>query len=286
MLRLKSLLAGVLKGRVWSKALAGLACILGVGSAATAEDFYRPTLNLQFTVPGLYNNNFGLSRADKVDGLQTTPAAKLTLSGKISENLTYTAFSSVEIDRYDKGNISPGFASDVPKGSFGLTYALGNWRLGASYTAIWVFAPTFATFDARYDDYGLSVARPGISLNSLGSLDLVVGYRERQATDRVSSNHSPFFRANWEKSLEAVAKGWTAKAELGVRYLEYDQGRAVTARDWRVWESVSLVRTFVKGVELEFAVGHEQRESNIFERHFDAWTAGATLSLSFDIFSR
>jgi hypothetical protein len=231
--------------RVCLHVLTGSIGIFGVSCSANAGDVsYRPTLTLEMSLPAIYNNNFGLSRTDRVDGFNATPSAQLTLKGNFSKNLSYTAFSSVEVDRYDKDNTS--YASDVPKASFGLTYDLHGWKFGASYTANWIFVPNFGTFDARYDDYVVMVTAPTIALGSLGTLTPVLAYRERQSTDRVSSNHSPLFRLSWSKDLEGWAKGWKASAELGVRYLEYDQGRAVTARDWRVSESFALARDLAK----------------------------------------
>ena len=107
---------------------------------------------------------------------------------------------------------------------------MSNWTLSASYTAKWLYAPTFETFNARYDNYVFTATAPDLVLGSAGKIVGLIGYRERHSTDTISSHHSPYFRVTWKKDLEGLAEGWTAKVDFVGRYLEYDQGRPVTAK--------------------------------------------------------
>jgi hypothetical protein len=280
MLRRKSLLAGILKGRVGSKALAGLACIFAAGSAATAEDPYRPSLNLQFTLPGSYNDNFAQTRRDQVEGLNINPGAKLELKGTIATNLTYVVFGSGSLDRYDK----TGFASDDAIYSGSLIYNLNGWKFKSSYGSRWVFAPGFGDLIVRFDDLTLGVESPAISLGVFGALTPIVRYRERSATDVVSSSHSPSLTLHWAKVFDGALKGWSAEADFVVRYLEYDR-RPIVARDWIARQEFVLARELIADrLSLEFNLMHEHRESNILERHYDNWTVGSTLVFTTNIF--
>jgi hypothetical protein len=280
MLRLKSLLAGILNGRVWSNALAGLACIFGVGSAATAEDIYRPKLGLEIVLPGLYNDNFGASRTDKVDGLNATPTGKLALTGNISEALAYTVVAGIIVDRFDK----TGFAGDTARSGVTLTYTKAQWRFDWSYEARWLFTPTFDELQTRLDNFVFLVTVPTFHFGRAGDLTFQAGYRERVATDVVSSHHSPYVTASWSKPLEGIAKDWKLGADLLVRYLEYDRGRPVTAKDWLISKELSLTRALSTNLELKFSATHETRDSNILERNYENWLVGATLTLTAQIF--
>jgi hypothetical protein len=280
MLKLKSLLAGILQGRVWPKALAGLACIVGVGSVATAEDIYRPKLGVEVVLPGMYNDNFGASRTDKVDGLNATPAGKLALTGNISEALAYTVVAGVIVDRYDK----TGFAGDTARSGVTLSYTAAKWRFDLSYEARWLFTPTFEDLQTRLDNFVFLTTIPTFHFGWAGDLTFQAGYRERVATDVVSSHHSPYATASWEKRLEGIAKDWKLGADLLVRYLEFDRGRAVTAKDLLISKEVSLARALSTNLELKFSAAHETRDSNILERNYENWLVGATLTLSAQIF--
>lgn len=81
-----------------------------------------------------------------------------------------------------------------------------------------------------------------------------------------------------------MAKGWTAKTKLSVRYLVYDEGRAITAKDWKFREEFSVYKDLWPNLELKFLAAHENRESNILERQYDVWKVGAVVTLTFDIF--
>lgn len=253
---------------------------LGLAAPAAAEDGpTRPTLQLIVTVPAWYNSNFGLSRTDRVDGLNSAPVAQLSLDGNITESLSYSATADIDPDRYDK----TGFDSDSLGAAFSLTYKVLGWSLTGSYSGAWNYTAYFKNFDARFDDYEFGAAAPAISLGVFGGLLPSFGYRERVSTDRISSHHSPLISLGWKKELDGAAKGWTAEASFSTRYLVYDD-RPITANDWKFRQEISLNKNLLTNLRLKLLVQHENRESNILEREYDAWKMGANLVLTFNIF--
>ena len=265
--------------RVCSKALVGSIGFLLAAPAVAADELERPTLKFIATMPAWYNSNFGLTRTDRVEGLNSAPVGALVLDGKISTNLSYSASAEVDLDRYDK----TGFDSDALGAYFGLTYKLMSWKLSGSYTGTWNYVPYFGNFDSRYDDYEFGAVAPPILLGSFGSLTPSFGYRERLSTDRISSHHSPVATLGWRKELDGPAKGWTAEAAITVRYLVYDD-RPITAKDWKFRQEISLKKDLLTDLELKLLVQHENRESNILDREYDAWKVGAILTLTVNIF--
>ena len=279
MRKLQSSLPRFLTHRVCSKVLAGLIGVVAVGPASAGEDIYRPKLTLQVTLPAVYNNNFGLARRDEVDGVNATPGGKLTLEGKLSTNLTYIFTNSTSLDRYDK----TGFASDEALTNFLLLYKWSGWEFRGSYQSKWVFDPTFAHLQIRLDDFVFGIDTPPIALGRAGSLAPYFRYRERSATDVVSSNHSPLLGLTWSKEFDGSLKGWTAEVDFGVRYLEYDR-RPIVARDWVIGQEFNLYHELATNVKLKLSATHENRQSNILERDYDVWTAGGALILTANIF--
>jgi hypothetical protein len=266
--------------RACSKALVGSIGFLLAAPAVAADELEQPTLKFIATMPAWYNSNFGFTRTDRVEGLNSAPTAAFQLDGKISKNLAYSASAEIDLDRYDK----TGFDSDAAVASFGLTYTLMGWQLGSSYTGSWNYVPYFGHFDSRFDDYEFSADAPVILLGSFGSLAPRFGYRERVSTDKVSSHHSPMGSIEWSRALDGLATGWTAKLALTVRYLVYDEGRAITAKDWKFREEFGLYKNLRPDLQLKLFAQHENRESNILEREYDAWKVGAVLKLTLDIF--
>jgi hypothetical protein len=254
--------------------------IVSVGSVSAAEDLYRPTLGLEVTLPGVFNNNFGLTRTNQVEGFNATPTADFTFKTKLSENLTFTAIAGVIVDRYDK----TGFDGDTARSVFRWAYTVADWTFGVSYEGRWLFTPTFEDLQVRLDNYVFLVTAPTLKFGRAGNVTVSMGYRERQATDVVSSNHSSNLRVAWEKQLEGLGKDWKAGAEFLARYLVYDQGRPQVARDLIASQELSLTRALTKELELKFSVAHEARNSNIREREYDVWTGGVALSISAQIF--
>jgi hypothetical protein len=225
----------------------------------------------------MYNDNFGTSRTDRVEGLQSTPTGLAILKGTLSHGFSYTVTAGVIVDRYDR----TGFDGDTARSGFKLSYTARDWVFDASYESRWVFTPTFEDLLVRSDNFVFLVTAPIIHLGQAGDVTVQAGYRERVSTDVVSSHHSPYAIVSWEKPLD---KDWKLGADLLVRYLQYDRGRAITARDWLFSKELSLTRTFSPNVDLKFSAAHENRNSNILDREYDNWLVGATLTLKAQIF--
>ena len=256
-----------------------LGCFLASFSPASldaAEKISAPDFAVDGSIPLQFMSNAKRSESDRQSDYVFSPYLRLSGSGELTKDVSYSVYASTGADKFFKLE-----DSDVSLAAFGTqaTERFGSLRLGGSYERNYYYDGVFGSEIRTANDFKLflryNYSDPAGNIRIRPSMSATV----RLGDDLNVQRNLYRFKIDFERKL--IDRWWVvATPSLRVyQYVDQQSGRL----DDIYSITTGLRHEIAKDVSLTSSIGYESRVSSAHNRNFTNFVAGLSLDFSYDL---